>query len=44
MTLSTDFSARLLCATAAIVVTIAALALAIVPGSPQTVVMIGGLA
>lgn len=44
MITSSDFGARLLSASAAIVVTIATLAFAIVPGSPQTSILIGGIA
>lgn len=44
MTTSSNLVARLVSASAAIIVTIAALATTIVPGSPQATLLIGGLA
>lgn len=44
MITSQDFGAKLLSASAAIVVTIAALATAIVPATPQATLIVGGLA
>ncbi|MDJ0642196.1 MAG: hypothetical protein QNJ15_05215 [Erythrobacter sp.] len=44
MLISTDFGARLLAAASALVVTAAAMATAIIPASPATPLLIGGLA
>lgn len=44
MITSTDFGARLLSAAAAIVVTVAAMATAIIPATPAASILVGGVA